>query len=311
MEKDISNIKKLYEEKEKKLSPYALKSYDTKGRENFEEECDFRTPFMRDRDRILHSKAFRRLKRKTQVFFNPSNDHLMTRLTHTLEVSQISRTIANILNLNETLTEAIALGHDLGHTPFGHSGEDALNEVSSRGFSHNEHSVRVVKHIEKLNLCYETIDGILNHTGPNKPMTLEGQIVKISDRIAYLNHDIEDALRKKIIRLNDIPKEFLDYFGYKKSQRITRVVKDIYLNSYNQPEIKMSDECVNFLNNLRSWMFKNVYISDKTKHREAQVKQIVKDLFNYYKEKECEQLAIDYVAGMSDGFALKTHEELI
>ena len=162
MENNLENIIEMYKEKEETLSPYAMKFVNSKGRENFEPECVYRTPFMRDRDRILHSKAFRRLKRKTQVFFNPSNDHLMTRLTHTLEVAQISRTIARILNLNEDLTEAIALGHDLGHTPFGHSGEEALNQVATNGFSHNVHSVRVVKHIEKLNLCYETMPPIIS-----------------------------------------------------------------------------------------------------------------------------------------------------
>ncbi len=310
MKNNLENIIEMYKEKEETLSPYAMKFVNSKGRENFEEECVYRTPFMRDRDRILHSKAFRRLKRKTQVFFNPTNDHLMTRLTHTLEVSQISRTIARILNLNEDLTEAIALGHDLGHTPFGHSGEDALNQVATGGFSHNVHSVRVVKHIEKLNLCYETLDGILNHTGPNKPCTLEGQIVKISDRIAYLNHDIEDAIRKKVIKITDIPREFLEYFGVRKNQRITRVVQDIYLHSANQPEISMSEECAEYLNRLRAWMFENVYFNERAKKKEQNVKDIVIDLFNYYKEKDCEQLAIDYVAGMSDQFALKTYKEI-
>lgn len=310
MENNLENIIEMYKEKEETLSPYAMKFVNSKGRENFEAECKFRTPFMRDRDRILHSKAFRRLKRKTQVFFNPTNDHLMTRLTHTLEVSQISRTIARVLNLNEDLTEAIALGHDLGHTPFGHSGEAALNQVATNGFSHNVHSVRVVKHIEKLNLCYETIDGILNHTGAQKPCTLEGQIVKISDRIAYLNHDIEDAIRKKVIKITDIPREFLEYFGSKKNQRITKVVQDIYLHSQNQPEILIGDECMEYMNKLRAWMFENVYFNERAKKREQNVKDIVIDLFNYYKEKDCEQLAIDYVAGMSDQFALKTYREI-
>ncbi len=310
MEKNLENIIEMHREKEETLSPYAMKFINSKGRENFEEECPYRTPFMRDRDRILHSKAFRRLKRKTQVFYNPSNDHLMTRLTHTLEVSQISRTIARILNLNEDLTEAIALGHDLGHTPFGHSGEDALNQVASKGFSHNLHSVRVVKHIEKLNLCYETVDGILNHTGPQKPCTLEGQIVKIADRIAYLNHDIEDAIRKKVIKTGDIPREFLEYFGYRKNQRITKVVQDIYAHSINQPEIMMSKECEEHLLKLRAWMFDNVYLSERATKKEQNIKEIVIELFNYYKEKEYEQLAIDYVAGMSDQFALKAYKEI-
>ena len=304
------NIIKLLKKKEEALSKFAAKAFEGEGRENFEADCDYRTPFQRDRDRILHSKAFRRLKRKTQVFFAPQNDHLRTRMTHTLEVAQISRTIARILNLNEDLTEAIALGHDLGHTPFGHSGEDALNEVAPRGFCHNEHSVRIAKHIEKLNLCSETLDGILNHTGPVVPITLEGQIVKISDRIAYLNHDIEDAVRARVIKVSDIPREFVEYFGPTKRERIKKVVSDIYFHSFDKPQIGISDECVTFLNDLRAWMFKNVYFSDKTKGREESAKQIVQDLFHHYNQNEGEQLAIDYVAGMSDEFALKTHQEI-
>ncbi len=307
---DVKNIIKLLKKKEEGLSKFAALAFQSEGRENFEVECDYRTPFQRDRDRILHSKAFRRLKRKTQVFFAPQNDHLRTRMTHTLEVSQIARTIARILNLNEDLTEAIAMGHDLGHGPFGHSGEEALNDVAPKGFHHNEHSVRIVKHIEKLNLCAETIDGILNHTGPIAPKTLEGQIVKISDRIAYLNHDIEDAVRARVIKVSDIPREFVEYFGPSKRERIKKVVSDIYFHSFDEPQINLSEECVTFLNNLRGWMFKNVYFSDKTKGREEFAKQIVKDLFHYYNKNEGEQLAIDYVAGMSDEFAIKTHQEI-
>jgi len=304
------NIIKLLKKKEVGLSKFAAHAFESEGRENFEVDCEYRTPFQRDRDRILHSKAFRRLKRKTQVFFAPQNDHLRTRLTHTLEVAQIARTIVRILNINEDLTEAIALGHDLGHGPFGHSGEDALDKVTSKGFCHNEHSVRVVKHIEKLNLCEETIDGILNHTGLVAPKTLEGQIVKISDRIAYLNHDIEDAIRARVIKVSDIPREFVDYFGPSKRERIKKVVNDIYIHSFDKPQINLSDECVTFLNNLRAWMFKNVYFSDKTKEREEFAKKIVQDLFHYYNQNEGEQLAIDYVAGMSDEFAIQTHQEI-
>lgn len=307
---DTKNILTLLKKKEKSLSPLAANAFESEGRENFEVECEYRTPFQRDRDRILHSKAFRRLKRKTQVFFAPKNDHLRTRLTHTLEVAQISRTISRILNLNEDLTEAIAMGHDLGHTPFGHWGEQTLNKISQFGFSHNVHSVRVVKHIEKLNLCTETIDGILNHTGSVKPFTLEGQVVKISDRIAYLNHDLEDAVRARIVRISSIPKEFGTYFGSSKRERIKKVVQDIYINSFEQNSINMSEDCVNFLNNFRSWMFKNVYFNDITKERELEAKGIVRDLFNYYNQSEGEQLAIDYVAGMSDEFAIETHKSI-
>ena len=308
---EFNNIKELLYSKEETLSPFAQKSINSKGRSKKEEgEDPFRTEFQIDKDRIINSKAFRRLKRKTQVFYTPKNDHLRTRLTHTLEVSQISRTVASILNLNEDLTEAIALGHDLGHAPFGHSGEEALMEVTKNGFKHNVHGVRVVEVIEGLNLTKETLDGILNHTGIHKPKTLEGQIVKIADRIAYLNHDIEDAIREEVIEENDIPHEFKEYFGNTKQKRIDTVIKDLYTNSYNQDEIKMSDTCVNFLNNLRSWMFKNVYFSDKTKQEEHKIKTIVFELFEYYKNLYGEQDAIDYVAGMSDQFAITTHKEI-
>ena len=308
---DLEQIKELLYQKEEGLSPFAQKSKQSRGRNKKEEVSDpFRTEFQTDKDRIINSKAFRRLKRKTQVFYTPKNDHLRTRLTHTLEVSQISRTLACILNLNEDLTEAIALGHDLGHAPFGHSGEEALMEATKNGFKHNVHGVRVVEVIEGLNLTKETLDGILNHTGIKKPYTLEGQIVKIADRIAYLNHDIEDAIREDVIKESDIPEEFREYFGKTKSQRINTVIKDMYLNSVNQSEIRMSEICVNFLNNLRSWMFKNVYFSDKTKQEEYKIKKIVSELFEYYKNLHGEVEAIDYVAGMSDQFAIAAHKEI-
>ncbi len=308
---DLNEIKKLLYEKEDSLSKYAQKSLNSLGRNKKEETNDsFRTEFQTDKERIINSKAFRRLKRKTQVFYTPKNDHLRTRLTHTLEVSQISRTLARILNLNEDLTEAIALGHDLGHAPFGHSGEEALMKITENGFKHNVHGVRVVEVIEGLNLTKETLDGILNHTGIGKPYTLEGQIVKIADRIAYLNHDIEDAIREDIIRESDLPKEFQEYFGTTKFERINTVIKDMYLNSVGQSEIRMSEICVNFLNNLRSWMFKNVYFSDKTKQEEYKIKKIVSELFEYYKNLYGEREAIDYVAGMSDQFAIAAHKEI-
>lgn len=308
---DLNEIKKLLCKKEESLSKYAQKSVNSLGRNKTEEFDDpFRTEFQTDKERIINSKAFRRLKRKTQVFYTPKNDHLRTRLTHTLEVSQISRTLSNILNLNEDLTEAIALGHDLGHAPFGHSGEEALMKITKNGFKHNVHGVRVVEVIEGLNLTKETLDGILNHTGIGKPYTLEGQIVKIADRIAYLNHDIEDAIREDIIKESDIPKEFQEYFGTTKFERVNTVIKDMYLNSVGQSEIKMSEPCVNFLNNLRTWMFKNVYFSDKTKQEECKIKKIVSELFEYYKNLYGEQEAIDYVAGMSDQFAIAAHKEI-
>ncbi len=318
MKKDFSHIKEFLYEKERQLSPYAAKSFNSKGRREKEEPCPFRTDFQRDRDRILHSKAFRRLKSKTQVFYAPTNDHLRTRLTHTLEVAQIARTITKILNLNDDLAEAIALGHDLGHTPFGHSGEEALDLVVEGGFKHNKHSVRVAQEIEKLNLTYETVDGILNHTGGISPQTdgiapqtLEGQVVRICDKLAYLTHDIEDAIIEGIIKKEDLPDEFTVFFGGSKNNMIRRIIEDIYVNSLNQDRIRMSENCVKFLNNLRAWMFKNVYLSDKTKCEEKYIKEIVVNLFNYYKNLQSEQFAIDYVAGMSDEFALKEYEELI
>ncbi len=311
MKNDFSQIKEFLYEKERQLSPYAAKSFNSKGRLEKEEPCPFRTDFQRDRDRILHCKAFRRLKRKTQVFYAPQDDHLRTRLTHTLEVAQIARTITKILNLNDDLAEAIALGHDLGHTPFGHSGEEALNSVVEGGFKHNRHSVRVAQEIEKLNLVHETVDGILHHTGEILPQTLEGQVVKICDRLAYITHDIEDALRANIIKYEDLPEEFTVFFGGSKNSMLKKIIGDIYLNSLNQDRVRMGEDCVKFLNNLRSWMFKNVYLSDKTKCEEKYIKEVVVNLFNYYKNLQGEQFAIDYVAGMSDEFALKEYGELI
>ena len=261
---NISDIKKQTEENEVKyLSGYAAKSIDTKGRLRQEKECPLRTEFQRDRDKILHSKAFRRLKHKTQVFLSPVGDHYRTRLTHTLEVSQIARTIARALRLNEDLTEAIALGHDLGHTPFGHTGERVLNDIMPNGFKHNEQSIRVVTVIEDLNLTQETLNGIENHTGAITPFTLEGQIVKISDRIAYINHDIDDAIRAGIIKEEDLPQESREYLGKTKSERISTIVVDIIENSLNKPEISISEECKKHMDIMRSWLFENVYYTKK------------------------------------------------
>ena len=240
------NIREQLEQREiELLSPYGKKSKDSSGRKNQEESCPVRTEFQRDKDRIIHSKAFRRLKHKTQVFFSPTNDHYRTRMTHTLEVSQIARTISRALNLNEDLTEAIALGHDLGHTPFGHSGEDVLCDILPGGFRHAEHSVRVVTLIEDLNLTKETIDGILNHSGSlmkeSKAFTLEGKIVKLSDKIAYINHDIDDAMRAGIIKESDLPKDCISHFSLDRSERITKMIMDIVSNSYGQNKIAMSE----------------------------------------------------------------------
>jgi len=286
-----------------------------------------RTAFQRDRDRIIHSKAFRRLKHKTQVFIAPEGDHYRTRITHTLEVSQISRTIARALRLNEDLAEAIALGHDLGHTPFGHSGEQVLNEVFPPGFRHNEQSLRIVEKLEGkhgLNLTWEVRDGILHHTGPGIPATLEGQIVRIADRIAYINHDIDDALRAGIIRLEDLPEESIEVLGTSHSSRINTMVMDMIENSWDKDVISMGDTVQRATDRLREYLFKNVYIGSVAKQEEQKARRIIKILYRYYVEQPeflppefqerieedgVERCVVDYVAGMTDRFAIKTFEK--
>jgi len=304
------------------LSPFATKSSSTLGRKEQEESCPFRTEFQRDRDRIIHSKAFRRLKHKTQVFFSPEDDHYRTRLTHTLEVAQISRTMARLLRLNEDLTEAIALGHDLGHTPFGHSGEAALDEIIEGGFRHSEQSVRVVVEVEPLNLTQETLDGILNHSmGKSKAFTLEGQVVKISDKIAYLNHDLDDAIRAGIIKITDIPEEIVAYLGSHRGKMVDTMVRSIIENSYEQNHISMGHECETVMLQLRKWMFENVYFAPQAKVEETKIKRIVKELFNYYNgmlmnmnpladKKMVETTVKDYIAGMTDRYAVKKYRKL-
>lgn len=315
------SVREKIEERELKfLSPLASKSSETKGRKMPEIPCCLRTEYQRDRDRILHSKAFRRLKHKTQVFFSPYDDHFRTRMTHTLEVSQIARTISRALDLNEDLTEAIALGHDLGHTPFGHSGERVLNELMPNGYRHNEQSVRVVQFIENLNLTEETIDGILNHSYQCMPQTLEGQVVRISDKIAYINHDIQDALRAGIIKNDDLPKESVEYFSTTNRIRLTKIVQDIVENSYGKDTILMSDECFEQFVNLRKWMFQHVYNNSPAKLAEDKAQNVIRRLFEFY----CEELssiyknssneeimltACDYVSGMTDRYVLIKFEE--
>ncbi len=320
---DIKNktVREKIEERENLfLSKYASKSVNTKGRKRYEEPCTLRTEYQRDRDRILHSKAFRRLKHKTQVFFSPYDDHFRTRMTHTLEVSQIARTISRALDLNEDLTEAIALGHDLGHTPFGHSGERVLNELMPNGYRHNEQSVRVVEFIEDLNLTAETIDGILNHSYQCMPSTLEGQVVRISDKIAYINHDIQDAIRAKIIKSDDIPKECALYFSTTNRIRITKFVNDIVENSYEKDKILMSDECFKHFIDLRKWMFEHVYNNSPAKLAEDKAQNVIRLLFGYYCEElqkqytksskdEIMRTACDYVSGMTDRYVLIKYEE--
>ena len=269
------------------LSPYATLSKDSRGRDRAEEECDIRPVFQRDRDRILHCKAFRRLKQKTQVFLLPKGDHYRTRLTHTLEVSQNARTIAKALRLNEDLVEAIALGHDLGHTPFGHAGERALDEVCPLGFQHNEQSVRVVERLEKqgegLNLTWEVRDGILNHKSAGTPHTLEGQIVRLSDKIAYINHDIDDAIRGGVLKEEDIPKTYREILGNSTRVRLDTMIHNVIINSMDQPEIRMSPEVERATMDLRAFMFENVYKNPVAKGEEEKAINMVTNLYDYYR----------------------------
>ena len=311
------------------LSDYAVKACQSKGRKKPEEPCVVRTVFQRDRDRIIHSKAFRRLKHKTQVFLAPERDHYRTRLTHTLEVAQISRTMARALKLNEDLTEAIALGHDLGHTPFGHNGEDVLDRLLSKGFRHYEQSLKVVDVLEKhndregLNLTYEVRDGILNHTGQNMPHTLEGQLVKMADRIAYLNHDIDDAKRAGIVSITNIPEELLHILGDSHGMRINTMILDIIKQSYGKRKIVMSSEIKQATDALRTFMFENIYYNDIAKSEDRKAAKIMTDLFNYYMENTAaialeediekygrEELVKDYIAGMTDRYAIKKFNDL-
>lgn len=304
------------------LSPYACLSSRSKGRRVTEEPCQVRTAFQRDRDRVIHSKSFRRLKGKTQVFIIPETDHYRTRLTHTLEVAQIARTVAKALRLNEDLTEAIALGHDLGHTPFGHAGEEALNEVFSAGFKHNEQSLRVVEELEGgngLNLTWEVRDGILNHTGPNAPATLEGQVVKICDRIAYINHDIDDAMRSNIITLVDLPLECVTVLGRTHRERINTMVMDLIKYNWEKPFLKMSPEIQKATLQLRSFLFRCVYDSAKARKEAIKAHQVIQYLYTYlnqhpeelsdeYKTRakfgDVARVICDYIAGMTDQYAV-------
>ncbi|MGN0680422.1 MAG: deoxyguanosinetriphosphate triphosphohydrolase [Candidatus Fimisoma sp.] len=315
------------------LAPSAAKSCQSKGRSVPEEKCAIRTEFQRDRDRIIHSKAFRRLMHKTQVFLAPEGDHFRTRLTHTIEVSQIARTIARGLNLNEDLTEAIALGHDLGHTPFGHNGEEVLNTIHPGGFEHNVQSLRVADVLEMtssrkgMNLTAEVRDGIVNHTGSRKPFTLEGQVVKISDRVAYINHDIDDAVRSGVISMDDIPRKALETFGYSHAERINNMVTDIIRESDGKDEILQSPLFKDELITLRSFMFSHVYKSSRVKKEEdlAKVEVVIKSLYEYFLKnpdklpEDLQEIAIadgineavkDYIAGMTDRFALNVYTDL-
>lgn len=312
------------------LSPSASLSENSRGRDVYEPPCDIRPVYQRDRDRILHCKSFRRLKHKTQVFLTPRGDHYRTRLTHTLEVSQIARTIAKSLRMNEELTEAIALGHDLGHTPFGHAGERVLNELCSKGFSHYEQSVRVVEKLEKqgmgLNLTWEVRDGIRNHRTKGRPSTLEGKIVRLSDKIAYINHDIDDAIRGGILEETDIPLRYREILGDSTKTRLNTLIHDIIEQSRNESDILMSPEVETAMQELRTFMFQNVYTNPTAKGEEVKAQNLLEGLFSYYMEHpeamseeyrdmlaaegDAKEIVVcDYISGMTDQYAIYKFEE--
>lgn len=313
------------------LSPYASFSDMSLGRDIYEEPCTMRTIYQRDRDRILHCKAFRRLKHKTQVFLAPTGDHYRTRLTHTLEVSQIARSISRALRLNEDLTEAIALGHDLGHTPYGHAGERTLNEICPLGFSHYEQSVRVVEKLEKdgcgLNLTKEVRDGILNHRTAGNPSTLEGKVVRLSDKIAYINHDIDDAIRAHIFSEDDIPKIYTSILGNSTKSRLNTLINDIVSNSYGKNDICMSEEIGTAMTSLRQFMFGSLYENQTAKSEEIKAYKLISELYKYYmansselpenyikfmrkNDEPLERVVCDYIAGMSDQYSVAVFEEI-
>lgn len=310
---------------DKYLSKYAVKSNETKGRQRPMLPCNIRTEFQRDRDRIIHSKAFRRLKHKTQVFLSPYGDHYRTRLTHTLEVTQIARTIGRALALNEDLIEAIALGHDLGHTPFGHIGESVLNEIMG-GFDHSEQSLRVVDVLEDLNLTFEVRDGIRNHRTSKTPLTLEGCVVRLSDKIAYINHDIDDSIRAGVFDESKIPTECVEVLGKTHGDRIDTMVRDIVENSYNKPYVEMTEEVMEATYNLRKYLFKEVYLKDEIfKEETLKAQNVVFALFEYYKKNidalpqeyknriaEYGELTCicDFIAGMTDNYAVSKYKEI-
>lgn len=306
------------------LSENAAKSEQTKGRLREEGPCPLRTEYQRDRDRIIHCKSFRRLKHKTQVFLSPMGDHYRTRLTHTLEVTQIARTISRALLLNEDLTEAIGLGHDLGHTPFGHAGERVLNALTGH-FKHNEQSLRVVDILENdgkgLNLTFEVRDGILNHTSKGNPATLEGKVVSYADRIAYINHDINDAIRAGLIKESDLPADCTAYLGHSKKERINTLVNDVVNNSYGKDAVTMSEEGYFYMNKLRTYMFDNVYFNANAEILQQKSDRMLALLFNYFikhpgeipqgmRSDDVTQCVCDYLASMSDIFAINTAKRL-
>jgi dGTPase len=295
------------EHEERALSSLAVRSYETRGRERGEDACLLRTPFQRDRDRILHSKPFRRLKGKTQVFIDPAGDHYRTRMTHTLETTAIARGVARALRLNEDLAEAIGLGHDMGHPPFGHAGEEALDdclqERFGRRFRHNEQSLRLAR---QLNLTHEVCDGILTHTGPQEPETLEGRIVKIVDRVAYINHDIDDAIRYGILSAEQLPRDEIEVLGSRGSERIDRLVHDLVETSEGAGDIRQSDEVGEAMLALRAFMFEHVYLAPPARKEHARAHDAVRRIFEQLVARgDGEDAIVDYLSGMTDRFALE------
>lgn len=310
------------------FSPYAALSENSRGRARPEEECPLRTVYQRDRDRVIHCKAFRRLKQKTQVFLSPEGDHYRTRLTHTLEVSQIARTVARALRLNEDLTEAICMGHDLGHTPFGHAGERALNKLNPIGFKHYQQSVRVVEKLEKdcqgLNLTYEVINGLDRHTNGENADTVEGQIVRYADRIAYINHDIEDAISAGVLREEALPADVVALLGNSKSRRITTLISSL-VHNFREGVLAMEPDVEEQYQNLHSFMYATVYKDPVAKAEEGKVEGIIASLYTYflenpsrlpsfyrriYEEENADRAVTDYISGMTDNYAVRTFENI-
>lgn len=326
----MDNVRQhIYNIEKTTLSPYATLSENSKGRVHACEPCELRSEFQRDRDKILHCKSFRRLKHKTQVFLSPEGDHYRTRLTHTLEVSQIGRTIARALRLNEDLVEAIALGHDLGHTPFGHAGERQLNELVKGGFSHSLQSRRVVELLENngkgLNLTFEVRDGIANHKYNDRPSTLEGEIVKFADRFAYINHDIEDAIRGGVISNDDLPKDCIEVLGASKSQRINNLILDMVKTSWDCPEIKQSPQFKQATEKLHQFMFDHVYLNSKAKSQETKATKMIVLIFEYYlnnldelpdfyktllKDNPADRVVCDYISSFTDRYCVRVFSQL-
>jgi dGTPase len=313
---EVAGTQSAFEERiralEEGLSEFAFRSFDTRGRALPEEPCGVRTPYQRDRDRIVHSKAFRRLKGKTQVFIDPAGDHYRTRMTHTLETTAISRVVARALRLNEDLVEAIGLGHDTGHTPFGHAGEDALDDALREGFGrrfrHNEQSLRIAR---SLNLTHEVCDGILTHTGEQEPATLEGKIVRLVDRVAYINHDIDDAVRYGLLDEDDLPRDEIAVLGPNGSARIDRLVHDIVEASEGVGDIRQSDEVGEAMLSLRAFMFEHVYLGPQAAPEHERAHEVVRKIFDALVERgdEVDEI-VDYIAGMTDRFALDYAESL-